>query len=236
MHVFEEESIDVPVLSMMSGDYGDERRRKIGGCSSISRLDKEVLSMVKPYTDDLTGTPLDSVLVEAAIVKELSYFEEKEVWKLVPISEARRITGKDPITVRWVHTNKGDDITPNLRARLVAREMKNAGDEAIFAPTPPLETLRTVLSLATTRLPGQEPPCTDPESEQRIQISLVDISRAYFNAKIDQSKPEDQSFVDLPPEHPEAGKGLCGRLLRHVRHKTCRVRLAGRTSTQIHCY
>ena len=138
------------------------------------------------------------------------------MWKLVPVSEARRLTGKDPITVRWVHTNKGDDINPNLRARLVAREMKNAGDEAIFAPTPPLETLRTVLSLTTTTLPGQGPRCTDPESEDRIQLSLVDIRRAYFNAKIDQSKPADQTFVDLPPEHPQAGKGLCGRLLRHM--------------------
>ena len=74
------------------------------------------------------------------------------------------MSGKDPISVRWVNTNKGDDICPNVRARLVAREMKKAGDEAVFAPTPPLETLRTVLSLATTTLPGQAPRCTDPDS------------------------------------------------------------------------
>ena len=172
--------------------------------------------MPKPYVDDLTGTPLNRELVEAAILKELRYFEVKEVWKLVPVEEARKLTGRAPITVRWVHTNKGDDITPNLRARLVAREMKNAGDEAIFAPTPPLETLRTVLSLATTQLPGREAPCTDPKSESRMQISLVDISRAYFNASIDQSKAEEQTFVDLPPEHPQSGKGLCGRLLRNM--------------------
>ena len=126
------------------------------------------------------------------------------------------MSGKAPVTVRWVHTNKGDDITPNMRARLVAREMKNAGDESIFAPTPPLETLRTVLSLATTRLPGQSARCRDPDSDERIQISLVDISRAYFNARIDQSRDEDQTFVELPPEHPRYGQGLCGRLLRHM--------------------
>ena len=135
------------------------------------------------------------------------------MWKLVPREESKKHTGKDPISVRWVHTNKGDDVAPNMRARLVAREMRNNGDEAIFAPTPPLETLRTVLSLAMTQLPGQEPICLEPTSEERMQISLVDISRAYFNAKIDQQHP---TFVELPPEHPMAGRGLCGRLQRHM--------------------
>ena len=91
--------------------------------------------------------------------------------------------------------------------------MRNVGDDAIFAPTPPLEALRTVLSLATTQMPGQAPKCVVPTSELRVQISLVDISRAYFNAMIDQDHP---TFVALPPEHPEAGKGLCWRLNRHM--------------------
>ena len=131
----------------------------------------------------------------------------------MPTGEARRETGKPPISVRWVHTNKGDDLHPNMRARLVAREMRLNGDEAIFAPTPPLETVLTVLSLATTQLPGRAAPCRDPTSDQRWQISLVDISRAYFNAKVDQRSP---TFVELPPEHPEYGKGKCARLLRHM--------------------
>ena len=114
---------------------------------------------------------------------------------MVPTETARKLTGKFPITVRWVHTNNGDDIVPNMRARLVAREIRHNGDEAIFAPTPPLETLRTVLSLAVTQLPGQPARCRDPESEDRVQISLVDISRAYFNAKIDQRY---HTFVESP--------------------------------------
>ena len=191
-------------------------RHEIGGCSSVTRGERSVLNVggqERCYTDDFTGTPLDGKLVRAAIQKELDYFESKGVWKLEPVANARKATGKDPITVRWVHTNKGDDVCPNMRARLVAREMKNHGDEAIFAPTPPLEALRTVLSLAVTQLPGQAPRCRDPHSEDRIQVSLVDISRAYFNAKVDQRFP---TFVALPPEHPEYGKGMCGRLIRHM--------------------
>ena len=73
--------------------------------------------------------------------------------------------------------------------------------------------MRTVLSLAATRLPSDPEPSRDPKSPQRIQISLIDISRAYFNAKVGEDEP---TFVALPPEHPQAGLGLCGKLLRHM--------------------
>ena len=43
----------------------------------------------------------------------------------------------------------------------------------------------------------------DVESEDRIQISFIDISRAHFNAPTD---PEHPTYVDLPREHPEYGK------------------------------
>ena len=37
----------------------------------------------------------------------------------------------------------------------------------------------------------------EPTSERRTQILLVDISRAYFNAKVDEADPV---YVELPPE------------------------------------
>ena len=115
--------------------------------------------------------------------------------------------------MRWVHTNKGDNDDPDIRSRLVARQMKGAGDDSIFAPTPPLEALRTVLSLAATQLPSDPIQCRDPQSKERIQISLIDISRAYFNAKVSDDEP---TYVALPPEHPRAGEGMCGKLNRHM--------------------
>ena len=165
------------------------------------------------YRDDLSGQALDSSLVKAAIKKELDYFESKQVWELVPKSEARRVTGKDPVSVRWVHTNKGDNDNPDLRARLVARQMRGAGEDPIFAPTPPLESLRLILSLAATQMPDAPAHCREPLSEDRTQISLIDISRAYFNAKVDKDKP---TYVALPAEHPQYQAGMCGRLLRHM--------------------
>ena len=66
------------------------------------------------------------------------------------VQEARAKMGKPPIIVRWLEVNKGDDENPNYRSRLVAREIRMAGEDAIFAPTPPLESLRMVLSYAVT--------------------------------------------------------------------------------------
>ena len=116
--------------------------------------------------------------------------------------------------MRWVDVNKGDDINPNYRSRLVARQMKaldNSG-ASYFAPAPPLEALRSVISLAMTRC-GHHQPDWDPMSPHRTQPSLIDVKRAYFNAKIDPREPP--TYVRLPEEDPDAST-MCGRLLRHM--------------------
>ena len=86
-----------------------------------------------------------------------------------------------------------------------------AGQDAIFAPTPPLESLRMVLSYAATDIANHVTHVWDPASEKRTQILLIDISRAYFNAKTDDSDPV---YVDFPPELG-APPGTCGLLRRH---------------------
>ena len=81
--------------------------------------------------------------------------------------------------------NKGDDLAPNYRSRLVAREIRRHGEEPIFAPTPPLESIGTVLSLAATNVPGEPKHIREASSERRTQIQLIDISRACFCAATD---------------------------------------------------
>ena len=166
------------------------------------------------YRDDLTGQVLDSKLVREARQKELDFFESKEVWKLRAFDEAKRRTGKPPITVRWVDVNKGDDVHPNIRSRLVARQIRQPGEEAIFAPTPPLESLRTILSMAATDITGRAKHDRNPKSERRTQISAIDISRAYFNASMEEGS--EPTYVCLPPEHPGHEKGSCGLLMKHM--------------------
>ncbi len=63
-------------------------------------------------------------MARAARATELAFFHSKRVLIKVPQADARRQTGKPPISVRWVDVNKGDDLVPNYRSRLVARQLK----------------------------------------------------------------------------------------------------------------
>ena len=72
------------------------------------------------HRDDISGQVLRDDLVREARQKELEYFCAKGVWVKRPKNEARQRTGKGPISVRWVDVNKGDDINPRYRSRLVA--------------------------------------------------------------------------------------------------------------------
>ena len=111
---------------------------------------------------------LKDSLVRYARAVELAFFHSKRVWIKVPQSEARRQTGKPAISVRCVDVNKGDDMVPNYRSRLVARQLKarDTSGPSFFAPAPPLEALRTVLSMAMSRI-GSHVPDWDPLSAKR---------------------------------------------------------------------
>ena len=52
--------------------------------------------------------------------------------------------------VRWVCVNKGDNVNPDIRARLVAQEIRQAKRYDVFAGTPPLEALKILLSDCAT--------------------------------------------------------------------------------------
>ena len=58
------------------------------------------------------------------------------VYTKVREAEAWDRTGTRPIGVRWVDTNKGDDDEPNCRSRLVSKDIRKRGEDAIFAPAP----------------------------------------------------------------------------------------------------
>ena len=60
---------------------------------------------------------------------------------------------------------------------------------------------------------GDHAPDLRPDSEDRIQISSLDVTRACFNAKINKNDPP--THVDLPPEDPDSGT-KCALLLRHM--------------------
>ncbi len=199
-------------------------RRIHPGCFGIQAVDEDDQVVKNAYgekqgysgkfVDDISGQILKDEWVMEARMKELEYFTKKGVWAKVPRGRARQIAGRPPITVRWVDVNKGDELHPKYRSRLVARQIRalDKSGQSYFAPAPPIEALRTVISLAATTV-GDHKPDWRPNSPTRTQISFVDVSRAYFNAKIDPS--ERETFVDLPAEDPDSAT-MCGQLLRHM--------------------
>ena len=127
---------------------------------------------------------------------EIHYFRQMKVYSKVPWRDAMDATGKPPIKVRWVDVSKGSKEMPEIRSRLVAKEIKRSEKPELFAGTPPLESLKLLLSVAASS--GSAGTC----------IMHNDVSRAYFHAPAVR-----EVFVELVSEDCEKGdEGMCGKL------------------------
>ena len=110
-----------------------------------------------------------------------------------------------PISTKWIDTNKGDEVHPNIRSRFAAREIAYDKDSAMFAATPPLEANKLLYSLAVTEGVGY----FEGDQEGRMCLMFVDIKRAFLNANARRAV-----YVVLPPE--DYKEGMCGRLLKSL--------------------
>ena len=148
--------------------------------------------------DDVRGGKLSAGEVFNARKRELDYLIRRGVYTYSTTAEARRVTNRAPIGLKWIDTNKGSVGQPNIRSRLVCTEVRRKGTEAVFSATPPLETLRAIVAKAASTDKGADP----------IKLSLVDVSRAHFYADAVRDV-----FIKLPAEDPKASEsGVCGKL------------------------
>jgi hypothetical protein len=155
------------------------------------------------YWDDLSGKPLDKAGVNLARAEEMEEFKRHGVYVKVPITECRQVTGKEPIGVKWIDINKGDDVNPELRSRLVAQEIKRKGSgDTIFAATPPLEAKKALFSFAVTEDIGWG-------KDWQYKLEFIDVKRAYFYAEAKRNV-----YVKLPDE--DFAPGMCGKLLKSM--------------------
>ena len=104
--------------------------------------------------DDVRGGWLPAEEVKQARLEELRYVREAPLYRKVPRTVPQD-KGMPIIPIKWVDTNKGTDTEPLYRSRVVAMEFKKAsadrsGDHELFAPMPPIEALRLVVSHAAT--------------------------------------------------------------------------------------
>lgn len=138
------------------------------------------------YYDDISGGVLDPKLVKEARSAELADIDKYGVWKIVPRSQSGK---QKVVTLRWVDVNKGDDANPEIRSRLVARQLKAHGGidlDSLFAATPPYAMVNVFLSFACTFKSRRGLP---------YKISFKDVRRAYFHACA-----TEEIFCELPAE------------------------------------
>ena len=62
------------------------------------------------------------------------------------------------ITKKWLDVNKSDDANPNIRPRMVGRELKLDNRLDLFAATPPSEALRIICSICASHQHQHYPP------------------------------------------------------------------------------
>ena len=137
----------------------------------------------------MTGKILNNSLTAEARKLEMKFFSKMCVYTKVPRSEARA-NGCRVITTRWLDVNKGDDSNPNVRSRLVGRELKLDNRLDLFAATPPLESLRVICFICASNQSRKDP----------FRIMEIDVSRAYFYAKA--VRPV---YIEIPTEDWEEG-------------------------------
>ena len=150
------------------------------------------------FVDEITGLPLGDAEVEKAMADELAEYVKHDVAEEVSIEACWAATGARPLDCRWKIINKGDAMRRDIRARLLAREMKKdkIGWETVFAGTPPLWAFRALCSSVRRGEPR------DQRGARKLRIT--DIKRAFFHSV-------HSGTVHVLPPHLK-GTGLCWRL------------------------
>ena len=160
------------------------------------------------YWDDVNGGYLDNELVKAARAKEREWVQKQGIYDIVPRQQCWDRTGRAPIPLKWVDTNKGDHQRPNVRSRLVAKEIKakkkgtpdELGPGEVFSSMPPLEAFMALVSLWVALVP------------KGYKLAMFDISRAHF-----YGVAKREVYVELESEDLEQyGSDKCGLLRKSM--------------------
>jgi len=158
------------------------------------------------FWDDVKGGWLQPEGVQEARREEIEWMQHRKVFEVVKADLCWKDTGKAPMSLRWVDTNKGDSTRPRYRSRLVAREVRRGKtrvlpDAMLFSAMPPLEAMKGLASLLVTRKKSRR--------GKTLKIGLWDVSRAHL-----YGVTQRLVYTELPEEL--ARPGYCARLLRSL--------------------
>ncbi len=140
------------------------------------------------FYDDISGAYLDKELAVKARKLEMEFFKKMGVY-----TKVKREAWMKVITTKWLDVNKGDGENPNVRARLVGRELKMDKRDDLFAATPPLESLKAILAICASKQ-------FRIERSERFVVMSTDVKRAYFHAPA--TRP---IFIEIPTEDRQPG-------------------------------
>ena len=174
---------------------------KVSLMKEIMQDERQVDGWCEQAWDDVHGKELKMEDVRAGRAEEIGYMKSRNIWREVDLEECFRVTGREPLSVKWVDTDKGTVEEPLVRCRLVARDFKGKDEkdrEDLFAATPPLELKRVLMSKAVTRR----------RKRQGVRkLLFIDARKAHLN-------PEclKDVYIELPAE-AGAGPGKCGKLV-----------------------
>ena len=139
-------------------------------------------------------------MVREARVEELAGYLKMQGYFLVPVAECG---SRKVIQTRWVDTNKGDERSPEIRCRLVAKEVKkrnNTEEESanFSASTPPLEAVKIQISEAMTKRVSR--------NNRPLKMSFINVKKAHLCSEVLR-----ELYVEPPPEAHEP-PGIVWRL------------------------
>ena len=158
------------------------------------------------YVDDVLGGFLDPEMVRGGTCRRVGWIPQDAVYCRVPVAE---IGSHKIIKTRWVDINKGDEQSPEIRCRLVAKEVKkrnNTEEESanFFASTPPLEAVKFLISEAMTKTVSRNNP--------PLKLSFVDVKKAHLCSDVLR-----ELYVELHPKQMNH-RILSGGCNEHVRY------------------
>ena len=183
------------LLTTLQGNPGEAREAREQLQKNYKTVEENQDNEFEKAWDDVIGVEFDAEMAKAARKEEVDYIRKMRLYRNVSEEECWRVTGKAPIKVRWVDISKGDVKNPNYRSRFAAKEINTYKRDGLFAATPPLEALKTIMSATATGNKGES-------------IMVNDVSRAFLHAKVKRDV-----YVALPPEdRTEQDQGKCAKL------------------------
>ena len=149
-----------------------------------------------------------------------------KLYDKVDWEECVRMTGRLPVSTKWVEVDKGTAEKPDVRCRLVARDFRVKGEghrDDLFAAMPALEAKKLLFKMAAATWKGRS------EGKEPDKIMLIDVKKAHLNGVVGA---DVWACIELPEEDYEEGK--CGRLSQlSVRHAPGNESMGGRLRREV---